>query len=189
MARRNGVRDYTEIPERGGNPNELVSRIYDDGRAVGFPRNKPPRPRHDPAENDYAARQGRVDPAKRADVFNECTPQHPENFHDKAYDNLASGWVRGVRSGQPNCDNEDATCKPFFDKGNAWRTDRKTGMRDQIKDYSADHNRHHTEFEHKHNAGVTHTTEAHDFSKRHVPSYERRGELGLNRHSEPKSRR
>jgi hypothetical protein len=37
---------------------------------------------------------------------------------------------------------------------------------------------------------VTHTTEAHDFSKRHVPSYERRGELGLDRpKSEPKSRR
>jgi hypothetical protein len=105
------------------------------------------------------------------------------------YDNDATGWVRGCRSGEPSTHNEDATSKPGFDFGGAWRTDRKTGMRDQIKDYHADHNRHHTEFEHKHNAGVTHTTEAHDFSKRHVPSYERRGELGLNRHSEPKSRR
>src|SRR5262249_17743069 len=75
--------------------------------------------------------------------------------------------------------NGDATSKKSFDFGNAWRTERHSGMADQIKDRRADHNRHHTEFELKHNAGTTHANEAHDFSKRHVPNYEKRGELGF----------
>ena len=52
-------------------------------------------------------------------------------------------------------------------------------MADQIKDRSADHNRHWTEFERSHNAGRTAMPEAHNFSQRHVPSYERRNELGF----------
>jgi hypothetical protein len=185
MARRNGVRDYTEIPERGGNPNELVNRIYDDGRAVGFPRNKPPSIRREPADNSAVERQGRVDPWRRDEIFNENTNQHPANWKDKAYDNDVplDSWLR----------NGDATSKPGFDKhDNAWRSDSKGNAfgRETIKDFEADHNRHWTEFEHKHNAGTTHTTEGHDYSKRHVPQYERRGELGLDRpKSEPKPRR
>jgi hypothetical protein len=79
----------------------------------------------------------------------------------------ADDWVRGR--------GEDATGKPSFDRSNAYRTDRDTGMASQVKDREVDHNRHHTEFELHHNAGTTHAPEAHDYSKRHVPSYERRG--------------
>ena len=138
--------------------------------------------------DDHAARQGRVDPWRRDEVFNENTNQHPANWHDKNYNNDSGGWVRGCRDGQPKMHSESGEHKPFYDKKNVWRGHE---LRDQIKDHrDADHNRHHTEFEHHHNAGVTHTTEAHDFSKRHVASYERRGELGLDRpKSEPKSRR
>ena len=181
-------RDHSSI-EPGSDPTRNVARIYEGREAHGHPRNPAPARRSDPAENRHAAEQDGVRPHTKDDVFNLNVPQLPANFHDKNYDNDSAGWVRGCRSGEPTCHNEDATVKPFFDKGNAWRTDRDTGMRDQIKDYHADHTRHHSEFELRHNAGTTHATEAHDFSKRHVPSYERRGELGLGPNSEPKPRR
>ena len=182
MARR---RDYTTI-QPGSDPVANVAKIYEGRESAGYPRNPTPPRRHDPRpDNSRHHEQG----ARPGDDPNVSAPQFIEDGRAAHYANDATGWVRGCKSGEPDCFNESGEHKPFYDKGDAWRTDRKTGMRDQIKDYHADHNRHHTEFEHKHNAGVTHTTEAHDFSKRHVPSYERRGELGLNRHSEPKSRR
>jgi len=184
MARR---RDYTSI-EPGSDPTRNVARIYEGRPSQGYPRNAEPKRRRDPASN-LDAKFSSPNPSKGDHVFNQNSVQHPANQHDVNYDNDATGWVRGCRSGEPTCHNEDATVKPFFDKGNAWRTDRDTGMRDQIKDYHADHTRHHSEFELRHNAGTTHATEAHDFSKRHVPSYERRGELGLGPNSEPKPRR
>ena len=57
------------------------------------------------------------------EVFNKNTNQAPANMHDTKYDNDASGWVRGAK-GEPTCKNEDATGKPGFDKGNAWRRGR-----------------------------------------------------------------
>jgi hypothetical protein len=88
----------------------------------------------------------------------------PENFHDKNYDNDTSGWVRGAPNGQsPTGNNGTATRLPNFDKGNAYRTARHSGMADQIKDRRVDHNRHHTEFELRHNAGMTHAPEDYNF--------------------------
>jgi hypothetical protein len=188
MARRNGAPGYTEVPKRGGNPNELVTRLYDDGRAVGFPRNAPPRPRHDPAVNDHVKRQGRVDGTEKDAVFNENTNQHPANWHDKNYNNDSGGYVRACRSGEPTCNNEDATTKPGFDKKNVWRGHE---LRDQIKDYdNADHRHHHSTYERRSNVGVTHDQMAHDYSQRHIPKYERHGELsGTHSDSNPKPRR
>jgi hypothetical protein len=52
-------------------------------------------------------------------------------------------------------------------------------MGNQIKDRSVDHNRHHTEFERRNaNGSVTHEQQAWDPSRRHIPTYEKRGELG-----------
>jgi hypothetical protein len=130
-------------------------------------------------------RQGQCDPWKGDEVFNENTNQHPANWHDKNYNNDVpiDSWLR----------NGNAATKPGFDKHqNAWRSESKgnTFGKETIKDYEADHNLHHSEFELKHNAGVTHSPDAHDFSKRHVPSYEKRGELGLDKpDSNPKARR
>jgi hypothetical protein len=147
-------------------------------RPSGYPRNAEPAQRHDPADNTHS--QKRIPDHKNSDhVFNHNAVQHPANQHDKHYDNDATGWVRACRTGEPTCNNEDATTKPFFDKGNAWRSESKgnTYGRETVKDYSVDHNRHHTEFELRHNAGMTHEQQAHDFSKRHVPQYEKRGEM------------
>src|SRR5262249_33069575 len=50
--------------------------------------------------------------------------------------------------------NGDATSKPSFDKHtNSWRSESKGNVlgRETIKDRAVDHNRHHTEFELKHN--------------------------------------
>jgi hypothetical protein len=185
MARRS---DPTTI-QPGSDPTRNVARIYEGRPAQGYPRNVEPRRRRDPASN-LDAKFESPSPGRGDHVFNQNTVQHPANQHDVNYDNDATGWVRACRSGEPTCHDEDATVKPFFDKGNAWRTDRRTGMRDQVKDYGAiDHANHHSEYEGRHNAGVTHAKEFHDFSQRHVPTYEKRGELGLNRHSEPKSRK
>jgi hypothetical protein len=91
----------------------------------------------------------------------------------------------------PTCNDESGEHKPFYDQKQSFRRDDKGNRRgDEIKDYRDDHNRHHTEFERRSNVGVTHDQMAHDYSKRHVPSYERRGELGLDRpDSNPKPRR
>jgi hypothetical protein len=97
--------------------------------------------------------------------------QFRENMHGPGYDNdHPNDWVRGR--------GESATGKPGFDFKGAHRVDRDSGMADQIRDRAADHNRHWTEFERSHNAGRTAMPEAHDYSKRHVPQYERRGQLG-----------
>jgi hypothetical protein len=186
MARR---RDYTTI-QPGSDPTQNVRDIYENRPAHGHPRNTEPRHRRDPAVNDHVKRQGRVDGTEKDAVFNENTNQHPANWHDKNYNNDSGGWVRGCREGQPQMHSESGEHKPFFDKGNAWRTDRQSGMADQIKDYSdADHNRHHTEFERKHNAGMTHDPMVHDEGKRRVPGYERRLEYGLDQpDSNPKPR-
>src|SRR5262249_7549903 len=79
--------------------------------------------------------------------------------------------------------NGDATTKPSFDKHpNSWRSESKGNVfgRETIKDRPVDHHKHHSEFERRHNAGVTHEQQAytHDFSARRIPDYERKGELG-----------
>jgi hypothetical protein len=175
MARR---RDYTNI-RPGSEPVRNVKNIYEDSDTRGYPRTAEPPRRRDPADNSAEARQGRVDPAKSfRDPFNQNTPQHPENFHDKNYSNQTTGWVRGCKSGEPTGFNESGEHKPFFDKGHAYRSPSKGNVfgRETIRDHAVDHNRHHSEFTLKHNAGVTHDPMAHDFSKRHVAQYEKRGE-------------
>jgi hypothetical protein len=61
--------------------------------------------------------------ADRATAHNVHTNQAPEDKHGPKYDNDASGWVRGAR-GEPTGNNETATGKPGFDRGNAWRLGR-----------------------------------------------------------------
>lgn len=57
-------------------------------------------------------------PAKY-DVMNQKSEEAPQDPIDKRapdYDNNASGWVRGAKSGKPSMFNEDATTKPGFDR-------------------------------------------------------------------------
>jgi hypothetical protein len=172
MARR---RDYSTI-QPGSDPTRNVARIYEGRETSGYPRNPEPSRRRDPPDNSRHHEQG----ARPGDDQNNSAPQFEEDGRSANYNNDATGWVRGCRSGSPDCFNESAEHKPFFDKKQAYRTDRRTGMADQIRDYDkADHWRHHSEFErHNANGSITHDQMAHDFSKRHIPSYERKGELG-----------
>jgi hypothetical protein len=153
-----------------------VARIYEGRETSGYPRNSEPRRRHDPAENSRHHEQG----ARPGDDQNNSAPQFVEDGRAANYANDASGWVRGCKSGEPTCNNESAEHKPFFDKKQAYRTDRDSGMRDQQKYYAdADSNRHHSQFEHRHNAGTTHVSgEGRGFAQRHVPNYEKRLEYG-----------
>ena len=156
---------------------DRTSQLYKQHRA--YPRNPEPPRRHDPAVNNsrhYEQGQRHGD--------HTSAPQFVEDGRAANYTNDASGWVRGSRSGEPTCNNEDATRVEKFDKSNAWRSESKgnTFGRETIKDYrDADHLNHHSEFRLHHNAGMTHAPEAHDFSKRHIPSHERRGEYGVHR--------
>lgn len=139
--------------------DDKVAKLYEERRV--HPRNQP----HD----------GRHPSPHRA--ANQCEPhwevqqnQFPEDAHGPGYNNdvKISDWKRNGR----------AESKPSYDDKNVWRGHE---LRDQIKDRHADHNRHHSEFEIHHNAGTTHAQGAydHDFSKRHVPNYEKKGELGF----------
>lgn len=58
------------------------------------------------AHKRYGARDEKI-PAPSP---SEQAPQFPDSKHGEKYDNNASGWVRGMP-------NENATGKPFFDKG------------------------------------------------------------------------
>jgi hypothetical protein len=106
--------------------------------------------------------------------------QAPEDRHGPGYDNRVNinSWLR----------NGDATSKPSFDFGNSWRTARHSGMADQIKDRPQDHNRHHSEFTLRHNAGETAEQQAWDPNKRHIPHWERKGERGIDNSDLPKHR-
>jgi len=173
MARR---RDYTTI-QPGSDPVANVAKIYEGRESAGYPRNPTPPRRHDPRpDNSRHHEQG----ARPGDDPNVSAPQFIEDGRAAHYANDATGWVRGSKSGAPTCNNETAEHKPFFDRRQAYRTDRDTGMRDQIKYYpDADSNRHWSQHEVKHNAGVTHISgEGRAFAERHVPQYERRLEYG-----------
>jgi len=155
----------------------IEHKMYDDR---GHPRNGPPRARRVGADNSRVEEE--CPKLSRQDPGNTNANQFPENEFGPKYSNDVdiSSWLRNGR----------ADTKPGFDRGGAWRTDRDTGMRDQMKDFGADHNRHWTEHEASHNAGRTAAPEFHDYSKRHIPSYERRGELGLEKpDSAPKPRK
>jgi hypothetical protein len=183
--------DHTEH-RPGKDPSKMIDRLYSEGRT--YPREQLAKWADRDAANYDAKDQGEAVQAHNPHPYHRHeeirSPQHRENQHDVNYDNDARGWVRGAPNGQmPTGHNEDATRLGNFDRGNAYRTDRDSGMADQIKDRAGDHNRHHTEFELRHNAGMTHAFEAHDYFKRHVPQYDRRGELGLYRpdsHSKPR---
>ena len=54
-------------------------------------------------------------------AHNTNTNQAPEDQHGVRYDNQTSGWVRGAR-GEPTGNNETATGKPGFDKGQSYRS-------------------------------------------------------------------
>src|SRR5262245_29874809 len=146
-----------------------------------FPRNKPAEDRHRPADNSRHHEQGQ----RHGD--HTSAPQFVEDGRAAHYTNDTSGWVRGCKSGTPTCHNEDATQIGKFDHGNSWKTDRATGMRDQIKDYrDADHRNHWTEYERSHNAGRTAAREFVDYSQRHIPKYERTGSRGIENSDLPK---
>jgi hypothetical protein len=158
----------------GSDPSKLVERIYSERRI--FPRNAPPRERRDPASNDRDWDQG-----QRHGDPNTSAPQFIEDGRAANYSNDASGWVRGCKSGEPQMHSESGEHKPGFDKNQSYRHDdggNRRGERD-TKDYTADHNRHFSEFELHHNAGTTHAQEAHDYSRRHVAQYEKRGRNDL----------
>jgi hypothetical protein len=155
---------------------DRISELYEHRHKV-HPRGKNsedhPAPYH-PAQYDASPRDG---------ALRRNTPQDIEDQHDDhrgRYDNDVNikSWLRSP----------DATSKPSFDKKGAWRTDRDTGMRGQIKDRAVDHLNHHSEYERRNaNGSVTHDQMSHDFTKRHIPTYEKKGELGLG-DSEPKHR-
>jgi hypothetical protein len=148
---------------------DRISQLYERHKEHPRGRNSEnhPAPYH-PRSYDASPRDGALRNNHVQDI---------ENAHDNAggkYDNDVSikSWLR----------NGDATSKPSFDFGGAYRKD----MRSQIKDRPVDHNRHHSEFErHNSNDSMTHDQMAHDYSKRHVPTYEKRGELGGD-NSQPK---
>jgi hypothetical protein len=153
---------------------DRISALYEKHKVHPRGRNSEdhPAPYH-PARYDHSPKDGAL---RRND------PQDIEDSHDNhrgRYDNIVDerSWLR----------NGDATSKPSFDKSNAWRTDRDTGMRDQIKVRSADFRRHHTEFErHNANGSVTHDPMKHDFSKRHITEAEKRNEFGIYDSDHPK---
>jgi hypothetical protein len=138
--------DSTSI-KPGNDPGKLVDRIYSERR---FPRNAPPRERRDPAVNDRHWEQG-----QRHGDPNTSAPQFVEDGRAANYSNDCGGWVRACRSGEPQMHSESGEHKPGYDRGNAYRTDRDSGMADQVKDREVDHNRHHSEFLGSHNAGAT----------------------------------
>lgn len=135
--------------------DDRIAKLYEQGRI--HPRTKPADIRH-PSPHRAAN--------KCADHEETQANQAPEDQHSAGYNNdVGQKWTRGY--GDPY---------PHFDRLNVWRGHE---LRDQIKDRPADHNRHHSEFErHNANGSVTHEQQAHDFSKRHIPQYERKLEMG-----------
>src|SRR5262245_32055093 len=117
---------------------DKISDLYERHKAFPRGRNSEAHPAlYNPARYDASPRDG---------ALRNNRPQDIENAHDNAgdrYDNDVDkkSWLQ---SG-------DATAKPSFDRGNAWRTERHSGMADQIKDRPVDHNRHHSEFTLRHN--------------------------------------
>jgi hypothetical protein len=148
----------------------IVDHLYEQGRH--FP-DRAPNSEHHPRPNTLQRdlhKHREPQAPQHYENFRDVTKRHPGDESNRYDNDVGEKWTRGF--GDPY---------PHFDRGNSWRTDRDTGMRDQIKDRPADHNRHWTEFTLKHNAGTTHEQQAHDFSKRHIPQYERRGELGVHK--------
>jgi hypothetical protein len=103
----------------GSDPTRVINELYSYGRT--YPREQPPKPPNDPAVNDSIARQGRVDPRKGDRVSNENTNQSPSDLKAATYQNDASGWVRGCKSGSPKMHSESAEHKPGFDKRQSYR--------------------------------------------------------------------
>jgi hypothetical protein len=184
MARRTDSNPRTSLDgiRPGTDPSRLIDKLYSTGRH--YPREAPQKWPARPVDASRYDEQG------QGKHRQPSAPQFIEDGRRPEYSNDTSGWIRGAPNGRmPDCNNEDATRLPNFDRSNAWRKDRESGMRDQIKDSrDADHRRHWTEFEKSHNAGRTAATEFHDRSKRAVPGYERKLEYGFS-DSHPKRSR
>jgi hypothetical protein len=163
--------DLTHV-KPGTDPSKMIDDLYRQGRS--YPREQPQRWPDRPVDASRYEEQG------QHKGHHPSAPQFEEDGRAPEYSGDCSGWVRAAPNGQmPTGDNSDATRLPNFDRSNAWRTDRDTGMRDQIKNHrDADHRNHWTSFEKSHNAGRTAATEFHDRSRRAVPAYERKLEYG-----------
>jgi hypothetical protein len=153
---------------------DRISQLYE--RHKSFPRGRNseqhPAPRS-PRSYDASPRDG----ALRNNAVQDIESAHDEKAH-YTNDVPISDWKRNGR----------AETKPGYDQKNAYRVDRDTGMRDQIKIRSADFNRHHTEFTFRHNAGETQSPDRHDFSKRHITEAEKRLEMGIYKSDRPAHR-
>jgi hypothetical protein len=149
--------------------SDPISKLYERGRSFPRGRNSEDHPRpQNPASYDRSPRDGALrrntpqnveDSADHSPRFAGDTSARYHNDVDK------KSWLQSGR----------ATDRPGFDYKNAYRTDRNTGMTDQVKDRPADHNRHWSEFQLHGKHGTTHSVDAHDRSQRHVPQYERTG--------------
>jgi hypothetical protein len=150
--------------------SDPISKLYERGRSFPRGRNSEDHSRpQNPASYDRSPRDGALRRNTAQDVEDKAdhSPRFAGDTSGRYHNDRPNDWTRGR--------GESAVGKPGFDSKNAYRTDRDSGMADQVKDRDVDHARHHSEFLGHHNAGATHAPEFHDYSKRHVPSYERRG--------------